>query len=190
MSNPEDIGQVHAARRSIMAPRLRWLLVIGLMAANLVVFAMGVLAAVVGGGLSDWGNGAGGLGGWADLSMTFFSFLIGLAAAIATFKERRAVLVSGAVFATGLLISTGFLEFGHLMDPCDRGWWDSSTTVGGERLCSPYGDIAVRFHLLLHGASGVLAAILAAVIYRRKNLFAWWPPEGRSNPNDRDASLR
>ena len=50
--------------------------------------------------------------------MTYFSFLIGLAAAIATFRERRAVLVSVAVFATGLLISTGTLEVGHLLD-----WW-------------------------------------------------------------------
>ena len=108
----ENNGQPHAARRSATAPRLRWLLVIGLLAANLVFFAMGVVAAVAGGDLSDWGSGAGGLGGWANELMTYFSFLIGLAAAIATFRERRAVLVSVAVFATGLLISTGTLEVG------------------------------------------------------------------------------
>jgi len=114
--------------------------------------------------------------------MTYFSFFVGFAAAIATFRERRAVLVSVGVFATGLLISTGFLEVGHLVDPCARGWWDFSTTVGDERLCSTQGEISVRFHLLLHGASGALAAVVATVIYRRASLFEWWPPEGRPAP--------
>jgi hypothetical protein len=97
-------------------------------------------------------------------------------------QERRTVLVYVAAFATGLLISTGFLEVGHLLDPCERGWWDFATKVGDERLCSPEGEIAVRFHHLLHGASGALAATVAAVIYRRLNLFDWWPPEGRPIP--------
>lgn len=179
MANRADVTLSDTTGESTTAPRLRWLLVIGLLTANLLVFAMGVLAAVAGGSLSEWGEGAGGLDGWANELMTYFSFLIGLAAAVATFRERRAVLVSTAVFATGLLISTGFLEIGHVLDPCARGWWDFSTTVGDERLCSTQGEIAVRFHLLLHGASGALAATIAAVIYKRTNLFGWWPPEGR-----------
>lgn len=182
MGSREDIQRADTTGKSTTAPRLRWLLVMGLLAGNLVVFALGVLAAVAGGGLSDWGEGAGGLDGWANEFMTYFSFLVGLAAAFATFRERRAVLVSGAVFATGLLISTGFLELGHVLDPCERGWWDLSTSVGDERVCSVQGEIAVRFHLLLHGASGALAATVAAITYRRANLFAWWPPEGRPAP--------
>lgn len=48
------------------APNLRRLLVIGLLVGNLVFLTMGILAAALGGGLSDWGTGAGGLDGWAD----------------------------------------------------------------------------------------------------------------------------
>ncbi len=158
-------------RRSTTAARLRWLLVIGLLAANLFLFAMGSLAAIRGGGLSDWGSGAGGLGGWPNEFMTYFSFVIGLAAGIATFRERRTILVAVGVFATGLIISTVFLDVAHLVDPCARNWWDFSTTVGDTRMCSPQGEVAVRFHLLLHGAFGALAAGTAAVIYQRKNLF-------------------
>lgn len=167
-------GQLLAA-----APRLRWLLVIGLLVVNLLLLAVGSLAAIRGGALSDWGSGAGGLGGWPNEFMTYFSFAIGLAAGIATFKERRTFLVAVGVFATGLIISTVFLDVAHLADPCARNWWDFSTKVGNARMCSPQGDIAVRFHLLLHGAFGVLAAGTAAVIYRRKNLFDWWPPAAR-----------
>jgi hypothetical protein len=165
--------------RSATAANLRWLLVIGLLAANLLLFAMGLLAAILGRGLSDWGRGAGGLGGWANEFMTYFSFVIGLAAGIATFRERRKVLVAVAVFVTGLIISTVFLDIAHIVDPCARNWWDFSTTLGDTRVCSGQGDVAVRFHLVLHGAFGALAAGTAAVIYRRKNLFEWWPPAGR-----------
>lgn len=164
------------APQSTTAAKLRWLLVVGLLAANLLFFAMGSLAAVVGRGLSDWGNGAGGLDGWANEFMTYFSFVIGLAAGIATFRERRTILVPVAVFATGLIISTVFLDVAHLADPCARDWWDFSTAVGDTRVCSARGEIAVRFHLLLHGAFGLLAAGAAAFIYRRRKLFNWWPP--------------
>ena len=161
------------------AERLRWLLVIGLLAANVVFLTLGVIAAAVGGDLTDWGNGAGGLNGWADLSMTFFSLTVGLAAAVATFRERRSILLAVAVFATGLLVGTGFLIGGHLADPCANGWWDTATRVGNTRLCHyPRGDIAERFHLLLHGTFGVLSAGAAAFIYRRKNLFTWRFPAG------------
>lgn len=84
-----------------------------------------------------------------------------------------------AVSASGLLIATGFPEIGHLVDPCDRSWWEFPTTIGDERLCSAQADIAVRFPLHLPGASGALTATVAAVISRRSNLFDWWPPEGR-----------
>ena len=113
---------------------------------------------------------------------TYFGYLTGLAAAIATFRERRKVLVAVAVFATGPLVSTGFLDVAHLLDPCVRGWWDLSTTVGESRLCSVQGEIDVRFHLVLHGAFGVLAAAVAAVIYKRTGLINWWPPEGTRPP--------
>ena len=81
MSNREDVRPAHAPRGSTTAPRLRWVLVVGLLAANLLVFVLGVIAAAVGGGLSDWGNGAGGLGGWANELMTYFSLLVGFAVA-------------------------------------------------------------------------------------------------------------
>jgi hypothetical protein len=164
-------------RRFITAARLRWLLVVGLLAANVVFFAMGSLAAAVGGGLTDWGNGAGGLGGWADGSITIFSIVVGIAAGLATFREGRSIPVAMAVLVTGLLIGVGFLEGGHLVDPCARGWWDFSNTVGDTRLCSTRGDIDERFHLLLHASIGVLAASIAAFVYRRRSLFGWWPPE-------------
>jgi hypothetical protein len=157
--------------RSTAAVNLRWALVIGLLAWNLILFAMGSLAAAFGGGLSDWGKGAGGLDGWADLSMTIFSFAVGLPAAIATFREDRSISRAVGVFATGLLVGTGYLTGGHLVDPCDRGWWGFSTDLGDTRLCSSNGDIAIRFHLLLHATLGVVSALVAVVIYRRRNLF-------------------
>ena len=61
MSSHRDSRQADAARSSTTAPRLRWVLVVGLLVANSLFFALGVLAAVVGGSLSDWGKGAGGL---------------------------------------------------------------------------------------------------------------------------------
>lgn len=182
MSSRDEVMSADSARASTVAARLRWLLVMGLLAANLFLFAMGSVAAVVGGGLSDWGKGEGGLGGWANELPTYFGYLVGLAASIATFRERRKVLVSVAVFATGPLISTGFLDAGHLLDPCARGWWDLLSTVGDAPLCSVQGEIAIRFHLLLHGAFGALAAAVAAVIYKRTGLIDWWPPEGRRPP--------
>jgi hypothetical protein len=180
--NREGLVEDREPQKSTTAAKLRWLLVIGLLAANLVSFAMGSLAAVIGRGLSEWGNGAGGLGGWANEAMTFFSYLVGFAAAIATFRERHTILLPAAVFATGLIISTGFLDLAHLADPCARDWWDFSTTVGDTRMCSPNGDIAVRFHLLLHGTFGVLTAAAATAIYRRRNLFEWWPLASTPTP--------
>lgn len=169
-----DVPVAVAPTRTVAA-RMRWILVVGLLATTIVMFVLGSIAAAVGGDLEDWGDGAGGLGGWPDLFMTFFSFLVGLAAAIATFRERRSVLLSVAVFATGLLISTGYLVLAHLADPCVRGWWDSDTSVGDAGMCSPIDEIASRFHLLLHGSFGMLAAGVAAVIYRRTDLTEWWP---------------
>lgn len=64
----------------MIAVNLRRLLVLGLLAGTLVLFAMGSVAAVAGGGLAKLGSGAGGLDGWADLSMTLFSLGVGLAA--------------------------------------------------------------------------------------------------------------
>ena len=159
---------------STLAVRLRWLLVIGLLMITTVWLAMGSIAGVVGGTLIKWGRGAGGLGGWADLSMTIFGLIIGLAAAIATFRVRRSVKLSVSVFFTGLLIGVGYLNVAHLFDPCDRGWWDSSSTVGNASLCSTYGDISVRFHLLLHGTFGVLSAAIAVFVYRRMDLLERW----------------
>ena len=168
----------------MIAVNLRRLLVLGLLAGTLVLFAMGSLAAVAGGGLSDWGKGAGGLGGWADLSITFFSLGVGSAAGIATFREGRSKAVSVAVFATGLLVGVGFLMGGHLLDPCARGWLDFGDRLGDALLCNsrsiaPFsapstasgGDIATRFHLLLHATTGVVSASVAVFIYRRKNLL-------------------
>jgi hypothetical protein len=151
--------------------KLRFLLVGGLLAGTVVLFVMGSISGIVGGGLTDWGSGAGGLGGWADLSMTFFSLVVGLAAAVATFRARRSTRLAIAVFFTGLLIGVGYLNLAHLGDPCARGWWDASTTIGPTRLCAPRGDIADRFHLLLHGLFGVASAGLAVFIYRRKGLL-------------------
>jgi hypothetical protein len=153
----------------------------GLLVWSLILFAMGALAAALGGGLSDWGSGAGGLDGWADLSITIFSFAVGLPAAIATFREDRSIGLAAGVFATGLVVGTGYLTGGHLIDPCDRGWWGFSTDLGGTKLCSSNGDIAVRFHLLLHATLGVVSALVAVVIYRRRNLFGWWPPSNTAS---------
>ena len=118
MSSHCDSGQADAARSSTTAPRLRWVLVVGLLVANSLFFALGVLAAVLGGSLSDWGEGAGGLGGGANELMTYFSFLVGFAAAIATFRERRAVLVSaqwdGARYRqVGIYVSGGWSVAGR-----------------------------------------------------------------------------
>ena len=175
-------GGVHTSesadsRRSTFAARLRWLLVVGLLFANTVWFTMGLVAAAFGGSLTDWGSGAGGLGGWPDLSQTIFSILVGLAAAIATLRAGRRIRVAVVVFSTGLLIGTAYLVGAHLADPCDRGWWDFETTLGGARLCSSQGEIAQRFHLLLHGIAGVVAAAIAATLYRRTRLIDWSPQQ-------------
>jgi hypothetical protein len=55
-----------------------------------------------------------------------------------------------------------------MADPCVRGWWDYYD--GDTSLCHSRGDIAQRFHLLLHATFGVLSAGIAAVIYRRADL--------------------
>lgn len=167
-------------RRSDSGARLRWLLVVGLLVANGVLLVMGSLAAAFGGDLTGWGNGAGGLDGWADLSQTIFSLVVGVAAGIATFREGRAIPVAVAVFASGLLIGTGYLIGGHLVDPCDRGWWDASSRIGDQTLCERFGgELAVhtRFHLLLHATLGVVSAAATVVLYRRTRLIGWWPPE-------------
>ena len=52
---------------------------------------------------------------------------------------------------------------------------DFDTKVGGARLCSGQGEIAQRFHLLLHGIAGVLAAAVAAALFHRTRLISWWP---------------
>lgn len=93
----------------MIAVNLRRLLVLGLLAGTLVLFAMGSVAAVAGGELAKRGSGAGGLDGWADLSMKLFSLGVGLAAGIATYREGRSRAVSIAVFATGLLVGVGYL---------------------------------------------------------------------------------
>ena len=168
------------SHRATTAARLRWVLVVGLLAANVVFFSMGLLAAVVGGRLTSWGNGAGGLNGWADLSQTIFSLTVGLAATIATFRDTRRIPIALAVLATGLLIGFGYLTGGHLVDPCDRGWWGPDSRIGSQPLCERFGaglSINTRFHLLLHATLGVLSAVVAAVLYLRTSLVAWWPPE-------------
>ena len=167
-------------RGSTSAARLRWSLVVGLLAANVVMLAMGSFAAAFGGELTSWGNGAGGLDGWADLSQTIFSLVVGVAAGIATFREGRAIPIAFAVFATGLLIGIGYLIGGHLVDPCDRGWSDARSRVGDQPLCERFGlelNVHTRFHLLLHASLGVLSSAVAALLYRRTRLFGWWPPE-------------
>ena len=168
-------------RGSTSAARLGWLLVVGLLVANVVLLAMGSLAAAFGGELTSWGNGAGGLDGWADLSQTIFSLVVGVAAGIATFREGRAIPIAVAVFATGLLIGTGYLIGGHLVDPCDRGWWDAGSRVGDQPLCERFGQLGLavntRFHLLLHATLGVLSSGVAVLLYRRTRLIGWWPPE-------------
>jgi len=165
------------SQRTATAFRLRWLLVVGLLVINLVLLVLGLLAAVFGGGLTDWGSGAGGLGGWADGSMTIFSLSFGLAAGIATFRSGGSIRLSVIVFATGILVGVGFLTGGHLLDPCDRGWWDFNSKAGDTRLCSARSDIALRFHLLLHAIVGTASAIVALALYRGRGLIGWWPPE-------------
>lgn len=168
----------------MIAVKLRRLLVLGVLAGYLVLFAMGSIAAVAGGELSAWGNGAGGLDGRADSYVTFFSLGVGLAAGIVTYRQGRSRAVSVAVFATGLLVSIGYFFGGHLLDPCARGWLVFGDTVGDAFLCSSRtiasfsepvtasgGDIATRFHLLLHATTGVLSASVAVWIYRWKNLL-------------------
>jgi hypothetical protein len=169
--------EVKATQREATAARLRWLLVVGLLAANVVLLAMGLLAAAFGGRLTSWGSGAGGLDGWADLSQTMFSLVVGVLAGIATIREGRSIWLAAGVGITGLLIGTGYLLLSHLVDPCARGWWDSSTSFGDTAACAGAGDIAERFHLLLHAVFGVISAGVAALIYRHRRLFGWWPPE-------------
>jgi hypothetical protein len=168
-------------RSTKTAERLRWLLVMGLLAANLVLLAMGLTAGIVGGELTTWGSGAGGLDGWADLSQTLFSLVVGGAAAVATYRERHSILVAVAVFLTGILIGVGYLVAAHIADPCELGWWDSATAIGDTSLCDSHGGVAQRFHLLLHATFGALSAGIAAVIYRRADLFVWWPWSARSD---------
>jgi hypothetical protein len=163
--------------RSTRAARLRWLLVVGLLAANVVLLVMGLLAAVFGGRLTGWGNGAGGLDGWADGLETIFSLVVGAAAGIATIREGRSIWLAIGVGITGLLIGVGYLFVGHLVDPCDRGWWDSSTRFGDTAACAGRGDIAEQYHLLLHAILGVISAGVAALVYRHWRLFGWWRPE-------------
>jgi len=98
---------------------------------------------------------------------------VGLAAATTTFRAGRRIRVAVVVFATGPLIGTAYLVGAHLADPCDRGWWDFDSELVGARLCSRRGEITQRFHLLLHGTTGVLAAAVAATLFRPTRLIGW-----------------
>ena len=130
----------------------------------------GTLAALLGGGLTDLGDGAGGLSGVPSVLLTLVALVLGIPAALITARLVRPTdgwIGVAALVGTGpWLVAIGYFMVAHAVDPCVNGWWDGSSSVGSQPLCERFGSELswhTRFHLLAHSAPP--AALFA--------LFVW-----------------
>jgi hypothetical protein len=121
--------------------------------------AGGLAAVLVGRGLTDLGEGAGGLFGFPSLLLTLLALALGLPAALIVARVVRpddgwigaAVLVGVGAW----VVAIGYFVVAHAVDPCVNGWWDERSRIGSQPLCERFGaelNWHTRFHLLAHAA--------------------------------------
>ena len=132
----------------------------------------GIAAAAIGGSWSDLGSGYGGLYGLPAIAMTVMSLLV---IPVAVLVARRlgpdaGGLRSAVLLAAGLWVVTlGYSQVAHLVDPCANGWWDHRSRIGSQPLCERFGSELnwhTRFHLLAH--AGPAAVLLVLYLYAIK----------------------
>ena len=147
-----------------------WLIVINLA----VWFLLGVLAALIGGPLTNLGNGLGGGWGMADL-------LFGLAMLLALpslfvgfydlFKKRSGAVSKIMAYIFALTIALGYIFIAHSLDPCFLGIWTIFSKLGAIPLCEFFGpelNIHTRFHLLWHVLPTLPLVLLYGLILKRQ----------------------
>jgi hypothetical protein len=129
-------------------------------------FALGLVAALVGGPLTRLGSGIGGLWGTLDIALILVMLLslpslaVGLAAIYRRHWRDAARLLA---YVGPLAISFGYILIPHALDPCFVGVWGPFSTLGDIQLCERFGleyNIHTRFHLLWHVVPTVVLVAL------------------------------
>ncbi|HEX9683209.1 MAG TPA: hypothetical protein VGA13_09010 [Acidimicrobiales bacterium] len=136
-------------------------------------FVAGVVAALVGGSLSDLGEGAGGLFGVPSLLTTLIAVFLALPAAVTVARHgrgsprlRRPIVIAGGAW----VVAIGYFQVAHSVDPCLHGWWDLSNRVGDQPLCERFGSELnwhTRFHLAAHAGPAMILLVAYLWAIRR-----------------------
>lgn len=158
----------------VETPRTLRLLLWLLGSVIVVSLVSGAAAALVGGGLTDLGDGAGGLLGVPSLFLTLVALVVGVPAAVIVARLVRpgdgrlgaAVLVGAGAW----IVAIGYFVVAHAADPCVNGWWDGRSRVGSQPLCERFGSELnwhTRFHLLAHAAPAAAMFAIYAWAVRR-----------------------
>lgn len=149
----------------------------------------GVAAAVLGGGLTELGSGAGGLFGLPSILTTLIALFLAVPAAVGMARPSRRApgwVRAAAVTAAGAwIVAFGYFMVAHAVDPCLNGWWDARSRIGDQPLCERYGlelNWHPRFHLVAHAAPA--AVLLAAYLWAVRR----WMPAHRGPRDDRGAN--
>lgn len=155
-------------------PRSAQLLMVTVSVVIVISVLAGIVAAVLGGSLTNLGSGFGGLWGVPALVLTLTALVLGVAASVRIVRLlgpeagrwRLAVLVFVGVWVVAL----GYSVVAHLIDPCLNGWWDGDTRVGTQPLCERFGSELnwhTRFHLAAHAVPAALLLALYLWAIRR-----------------------
>lgn len=117
----------------------------------------GLIAALIGGQVTEWGSGMGGgyaippLANTLALLLTLPALILGIMLLI---RKREGAVGRIWVFVGTFLIGFGYILIAHSFDPCIRGVWTSHSRLGDDiRLCERFGNelnIHTRFHLIWH----------------------------------------
>lgn len=158
--------QLTSARLALIGLILLWL--------NTGVWLIfGVLATILGGEWTHFGEGLG--GGWAIPGLVFDlvlllslpSLVIGIHGLIKRDAARAWRLLA---FAGPFTIAFAFIGIAHTIDPCASHHWTLLDFWGDQRLCERFGhelNIHTRFHLLLHIAPVVGLVAIYHILVRR-----------------------
>jgi hypothetical protein len=155
-------------------PRIARLMTASIAGVVAVALAAGVGAAVVGGSLTDLGSGYGGLWGLPALLLTLVALILGVGVVIKVTRAMRPetgrLRIATLVVAGGWLVTIGYANVAHMVDPCVNGWWDANSRLGSQPLCERFGtelNWHTRFHLLAHaGPAAVLLGMYLWAIRR------------------------
>ena len=137
MKRIKTTWRVIGANSSGLPCIVRWM-ILSLTVVIVLSVVAGVAATVVGGSLTRFGDGFGGLYGAPALLLTFIALMVGIPATIIVTKrlgpdDRR--LRAGVVVLVGVwVIGVGYAQIAHSIDPCANGWWDARSRVGSRSL--------------------------------------------------------